>query len=155
MAVSIELMEKAHRKTAHPARAARGGEYAHAGQGKEKTISWWDGPSTNTYALETKEHKPIGNRTKSSMVSRPKCGRAPHTPVTTIRTHMENDPGSTQVAHGPKTKTEPFMSLYQSFMANGTFSSNIQQRDKNIPICTAMSSRNGVYENIKRLSFLV
>ena len=167
-------MEGAHRKTNHPTRATDlKTEKACVTQGPEKIITWWDTPGDKP---KTTTHMANRSKTKSSMVIEPKYTRVGHKPKIKTESLMAIRPKETQVVHKPRTKTESFMaigpnltdvrpqvyhkprsfmSMLGSFMANGTSTSNIQQRGKNTHTYTVKSSRNGVSESNKRLSFLV
>ena len=136
----IEIMEEAHRKTiARPTCATSETSLrTHTGHGREKTVTWWDSPKTNRYAPWTKSYLTHRNKTKPCIANRPKYTRA-----------------MPWADHNLGTKTKTIMEMLQSAKTTTAPTRKLQELDKKSPTYTVKSSRNGVHETIKRLSFLV
>ena len=139
---AIEIMKEAHRKPSRPARAAR------ATRGT-KRVTWWDQTGTKTYRTISTAHR---SKTKLSITPSHGVDSAEHMLGPNTKTSMANKPNA---EHTPGSKTKSCMAMFRSYMTNRAPTTNIQQSDKKHSIYTTLSSRCGVFETIKRLSYLV
>ena len=129
----IELMSEAHGKPPHPTRtsSAYSTRLTFDAHKVRKRVSWWDQP--NLYMTGTKAKPYINGPKTKSYMDGPKT-----------KSYMDRP-----------TKTKSSMVNLNTYTTTGASTMKVQQQSSKPSNYIAMSSRNGIWENLHRLPFLV